>query len=74
MKYTVCPRCLVLLAAVLFGQAVAQVEILHPCGLIPEDPRTIPWMVQDRSVPVAPGHASADAGEFLAAQKLVVQR
>jgi hypothetical protein len=27
---------------------------LHPCGLIREDPRTIPWMIQDSLVPRAP--------------------
>ena len=38
----------------LLGQLVAQAEPLHPCGLIHEDPRTIPWMIQDTLVPVAP--------------------
>jgi len=27
---------------------------LHPCGLIREDPRTIPWMVQDKLRPSVP--------------------
>ncbi len=51
MKLRICPRYFVLLAALLLAQAVAQAQSLHPCGLIREDPRTIPWMVQDKLVP-----------------------
>ena len=54
IRLKVYPRYFVLLAAVLLGQLVAQAEPLHPCGLIHEDPRTIPWMVQDKPVPGAP--------------------
>jgi hypothetical protein len=53
-------RCLVLLAAVLLLQAVAEAVELHPCGLIREDPRTIPWMVQDNYVPAIPSRQPAD--------------
>ena len=31
---------------------------LHRCGLIREDPRTVPWMVQDKLVPSAPRRLS----------------
>ena len=51
MKFHVSHRYLVLLAAALLVQAVAQAAPLHPCGLIRQDPRTIPWMVQDKPVP-----------------------
>jgi hypothetical protein len=51
MRLSAYHRYLILFAAVLLGQAVAQGEPLHPCGLIREDPRTIPWMVQDKLVP-----------------------
>jgi len=40
---------------------MARAEPLHPCGLIREDPRTIPWMVQDEPASVAPGPRPADA-------------
>ncbi len=56
MKLRVCCRYLVLVAAGLLVQAVAQAAPLHPCGLIRQDPRTIPWMVQDQLVP---GHRPA---------------
>jgi hypothetical protein len=58
MKLNVYPRYFVLLAAMLLVQAVAQAEPLHPCGLIREDPRTAPWMVQDKLVPGAPRRLS----------------
>ncbi len=58
MKLHICHRYLVLFAAVLLGQAVAQAEPLHPCGWIRDDPRMAPWMVEDKSVP---GRRSADA-------------
>ena len=61
MKLHVCRRYFVLLAAVLLVQAISQAEPLHPCGWIREDPRTAPWMVEDKLDPVAPGHAPADA-------------
>jgi hypothetical protein len=51
MKLNVCHRYLVLLTLVLLGQAVAWAEPLHPCGWIRDDPRTAPWMVQDKLVP-----------------------
>jgi len=44
-------RLLVLAGLIL---AAAQAEPLHPCGLIREDPRTVPWMVQDTLIPGAP--------------------
>jgi len=34
---------------------------LHPCGLIREDPRTVPWMVQDTLLPEPPRHLSVSA-------------
>jgi hypothetical protein len=34
--------------------AAAQAAPLHPCGLIREDPRTVPWLVQDTVAPNAP--------------------
>ena len=61
MKLKVCPRYFVLLAALLLVQAVAQAEPLHPCGWIRDDPRTAPWMIEDKLVPVAPGSQPADA-------------
>ncbi|MCX6841741.1 MAG: hypothetical protein NTX53_05615 [candidate division WOR-3 bacterium] len=51
MKLHVSHRYLVLLAAALLVQTVAQAAPLHPCGLIREDPRMSPWMVQDQPVP-----------------------
>ena len=54
MKLHVCQRYLVLIAAVLLVQAKVQAEPLHPCGWIRDDPRTAPWMVEDKSVPSAP--------------------
>ncbi len=42
------------LAVVLLVQAAVLAEPLHPCGLIREDPQTLPWMVQDKFVPSAP--------------------
>ncbi|MCX6843315.1 MAG: T9SS type A sorting domain-containing protein [candidate division WOR-3 bacterium] len=54
MKLHVCHRYLVLIAAVLLVQAKAQAEPLHPCGWIRDDPRTAPWMVEDKLVPSAP--------------------
>ena len=51
MKFHVSHSYIVLLAAALLVQTVAQAAPLHPCGLIREDPRTIPWMVQDKPVP-----------------------
>jgi len=38
--------------------AVAQAAPLHPCGLIREDPSTIPWMIEDTIVPEAPRRLS----------------
>jgi hypothetical protein len=51
MKLNACHRYLVLLALVLLGQAAAWADSLHPCGWIRDDPRTAPWMVEDKSVP-----------------------
>jgi len=45
---------LVLLTLVILGSGVARAGVLHPCGLIREDPTSIPWMVQDQYVPGAP--------------------
>jgi len=59
MKLHVCRRYFVLLASVLLVQTVA--EPLHPCGWIRDDPRTAPWMVEDKLVPGAPGSPPADA-------------
>ena len=52
---------LALLAAVLLVQAVVWAEPLHPCGWIRDDPRSAPWMVEDKLVPGAPGSPPADA-------------
>ena len=54
MKLNVFPRHFVLLAAMLLVHVVAQAEPLHPCGLLREDPRAIPWMVQDTFVSGTP--------------------
>jgi hypothetical protein len=54
MKLHVCRRYSVLLALVLLGQTAAQAEPLHPCGWIRDDPRTAPWMIEDKLVPSAP--------------------
>ncbi len=54
MRLQVCRRYFVLPALVLLFQAVAQAEPLHPCGWIRDDPRTAPWMVEDKTVPSAP--------------------
>jgi len=51
MKLKVYYRSLVLLAVSFLYQATAQAEPLHPCGWIRDDPRTAPWMVEDKSVP-----------------------
>jgi hypothetical protein len=51
MRLNVGHRYFVLLALVLLGQTVAQAESLHPCGWIRDDPRSAPWMVEDKLVP-----------------------
>jgi len=35
-----------------------RLQPLHPCGLIREDPRTIPWMIQDTYRPMLPRRLS----------------
>ena len=54
MRIKVGTRRLFPLAAILLVQTLAQAAQLHPCGLIREDPRTIPWMIQDSLVPYTP--------------------
>ncbi len=52
------PAVLALLLIVLLpGRAAA----LHPCGLIREDPRTVPWLVRDTVVPNPPRRLSVSA-------------
>jgi len=60
VRPNVCCRFLIV-AAVLLGPAALLAEPLHPCGLIREDPRTIPWMVQDKLVPGGSGRLGVSA-------------
>jgi hypothetical protein len=58
MKLNACHRYLVLLGLVLLGQSAAWAESLHPCGWIRDDPRTAPWMIEDKLPPASPRRLS----------------
>ena len=58
MKHKVC---LSLAAAVLlaFGAGEAETSCPYGMGLLPEDPRAVPWLTEVTCVPVEPGASSA---------------